>query len=85
MKRHIVWSIATIVFLMFTSSAYAERWCCMVEGKVQAWNEKKMCVKSKKAPSEKSKPESKKAKYFAPCKEAGGEWAIKGKKKLKKN
>ncbi|SMF27150.1 hypothetical protein [Pseudobacteriovorax antillogorgiicola] len=71
---------------LVASPGFAKKWCCQVDGKVHfvEGSKKKMCVKSKKAPSASSKPKSKHSKYFASCEQAGGTWMAKGKKTAQK-
>lgn len=53
--------------------AKANRWCCMVDGKVAKAGKKKMCVKSKKAPTAESKSKMSK-KYVSECEKSSGTW-----------
>jgi len=71
-------------FLLIGGSAYGKQWCCTMDGKVQLLENKKMCVKGKSAPTEKAKAGSKKAKFFAACKDNGGEWTLQEKSHPKK-
>lgn len=76
MNKNYIKIIGAVFCLLLATPSLAKKWCCAKEGSVLQFPEskKKMCIKAKKAPSAKSKAESKRGKYFAACNELGGEW-----------
>ena len=83
MNSNYLKALGAAACLLLTTPSFGKKWCCEKEGSVQLFpeNNKKMCVKSKKAPSAKSKVESKRGKYYAACNELDGKWVAKSKAK----